>query len=103
MPDITITLSTKQAQGIKWAVDKANEQIVLDNAAIQERNAVLEQGEVAEVPKTLYTNKTYVEFVMGTAADSYLASAGNDIVATRRDKLAALDATKLAQVDAILG
>lgn len=103
MPDITISLSTKQAAGIKWAVDKANEEIALENAAIQERNANLPEGGTPEVEKPLYTNKSYVEFVMGNAADSYLASAGNDIVQSRAEKLAALDATKLAQVDAILG
>lgn len=103
MPDITITVSVEQAKGVKWAVDRANEQITLDNAAIQARNAVLAEGEVAEVEKVLYTNKSYVEFVMQTAADSYLVSAGRDLVNERAEKLAALTDAQLAQVDAILG
>lgn len=103
MPDITISVSAEQAKGIKWAVDKANAEIAVENAAIVERNAVLAEGEVAEVEKPLHTNKSYVEFVMRNAADSYLVSAGRDLVNERAEKLAALNDAQLAQVDAILG
>lgn len=103
MPDITISVSADRAKGIKWAVDKANAEIAAENVAIQERNANLPEGGTPEVEKPLYTNKTYVEFVMNNAADSYLVSAGRDLVETRAQKLASLTAEQLAQVDAILG
>lgn len=105
MPDITITLTDTQAKGIKYVMDRANEQIVLENEAIRARNdtaLAADPSAGVEVEKPLHTPKTYVQFVMRSAADSYLETAASEMARERAEKLAALDSTKLAQVDAIL-
>lgn len=80
---ITVTMSgltENQQYGVAYAVKKANEPLIAENENITKENEAItarnegkpvEEQEALKELKTLYTNETYVSFVLETAVDSW--------------------------------
>lgn len=100
--DFTVTLNDAQQAGVAHAVELANDQITRDNDDITRRNESTVAETEVESEKELYTPETYIQYVMGQAADSYarqsVSMSANDLA----DKMSKLPAEKKQQIDAIL-
>ena len=80
---LTVTvdgLTQNQQYGVAYAVKKANEPIIAKNASITTENESItarnegkpvEEQEALKELETLYTNESYLAFIVSTAADSW--------------------------------
>lgn len=98
----TITLNDSQQAGLQHAVDVANEQVAIDNEAIERSNsATADDTEVKDL-KDEYTLESYLQFVGGTWADSYAKQAVSKTAVDLTAKLADMPTAKRQQIEALL-